>query len=179
MRSVRTCHTCNFQDMYEWKTARPTISRKAGYAPDFGSPIWNSQILGILTLTVKFSLKETKAALKGQYYFVQCIKGVFAHFSTTPDNFIRFPKTTDEVRRLLKTSEELSKHLTLFYAKTINIKTLNPIQTLSTRDRSSYFEIFKILKLPKMLKPSKNLNTNLQGPVVQKVDNAFHRINLN
>ena len=75
-----------------------------------------------VTLTVKFSLNETKAALKSQYYFVQCIKGVFGHFSKVPDNFRRFPKTTEDVWRLLKTSEELSKHLTLFYPKTMNIK---------------------------------------------------------
>ena len=35
MRSVRTSHACNFQDLCKWKSARPTTSRKAGYAPDF------------------------------------------------------------------------------------------------------------------------------------------------
>ena len=33
MRTVRTSHECNFQDMWKWKSARPTTSRKAGYAP--------------------------------------------------------------------------------------------------------------------------------------------------
>ena len=33
MRSVRTSHACNFQDMWKWKSARPTHSWKAGYAP--------------------------------------------------------------------------------------------------------------------------------------------------
>ena len=33
MRSVRTGHACNFQDMWKWKSARPTNYRKAGNAP--------------------------------------------------------------------------------------------------------------------------------------------------
>ena len=28
MRSVHTSHTCNFQDMWKWKSARPTTSQK-------------------------------------------------------------------------------------------------------------------------------------------------------
>ena len=28
-------HACNFHDMRKWKSARPTTSRKAGYAPDW------------------------------------------------------------------------------------------------------------------------------------------------
>ena len=35
MRSVRSSHACNFQDMCKCKSARPTTVRKAGYAPDF------------------------------------------------------------------------------------------------------------------------------------------------
>ena len=31
--SVRTGHACNFQDMWKWKSARSTTSRKAGYVP--------------------------------------------------------------------------------------------------------------------------------------------------
>ena len=34
VRSVRTSHECNFQDMWKRKSARPTTSRKAGYAPE-------------------------------------------------------------------------------------------------------------------------------------------------
>ena len=28
-----TCHACNFQDAWKWKSARPTTSQKASYAP--------------------------------------------------------------------------------------------------------------------------------------------------
>ena len=31
--SVRTGHACNFQDMWKWKSARPTTNRTAGYVP--------------------------------------------------------------------------------------------------------------------------------------------------
>ena len=34
VRSVRTSHVCIFQDVWKWKSARPTTSRKSGYAPD-------------------------------------------------------------------------------------------------------------------------------------------------
>ena len=33
VRSVRTRHACNFQDMWKRKAARPTNTRQAGYAP--------------------------------------------------------------------------------------------------------------------------------------------------
>ena len=33
VKSVRTSHACNFQDMWKRKSARPTTNRKAGYAP--------------------------------------------------------------------------------------------------------------------------------------------------
>ena len=34
-RSVRrVSHACNFQDLWKWKSAKPTTIRKAGYAPD-------------------------------------------------------------------------------------------------------------------------------------------------
>ena len=33
LRSVRTSHACNFQDMRKWNSGRPTTSRKAGYVP--------------------------------------------------------------------------------------------------------------------------------------------------
>ena len=32
-QSVGEVSTCNFQDMWKWKSARPRTSRKAGYAP--------------------------------------------------------------------------------------------------------------------------------------------------
>ena len=32
VRSVHTSHTCHFHDMWKWKSARPTNSKKAGYA---------------------------------------------------------------------------------------------------------------------------------------------------
>ena len=36
LKSLRAqSHACNFQDMWKWKSARPTTSRKAGYAPDW------------------------------------------------------------------------------------------------------------------------------------------------
>ena len=36
LKSLRAqSHACNFQDMWKWKPARPTTSRKAGYAPDW------------------------------------------------------------------------------------------------------------------------------------------------
>ena len=33
VRSVRTSHACNFQDIWKWLSARPTSSRKACHAP--------------------------------------------------------------------------------------------------------------------------------------------------
>ena len=33
VRSARTSHACNFQDMWKSKSATPTTSRKAGYTP--------------------------------------------------------------------------------------------------------------------------------------------------
>ena len=36
VRSLRTSHACNFQDMSKNKSARPTTSRKAGYSPEDG-----------------------------------------------------------------------------------------------------------------------------------------------
>ena len=36
LKSLRAqSHACNIQDMWKWKSARPTTSRKAGYAPDW------------------------------------------------------------------------------------------------------------------------------------------------
>ena len=36
LKSLRAqSYACNFQDMWKWKSARPTTSRKAGYAPDW------------------------------------------------------------------------------------------------------------------------------------------------
>ena len=36
LKSLRAqSQACNFQDMWKWKSARPTTSRKAGYAPDW------------------------------------------------------------------------------------------------------------------------------------------------
>ena len=36
LKSLRAqSHACNFQDTWKWKSARPTTSRKAGYAPDW------------------------------------------------------------------------------------------------------------------------------------------------
>ena len=36
LKSLRAqSHACNFQDMWKWKSARPTTSTKAGYAPDW------------------------------------------------------------------------------------------------------------------------------------------------
>ena len=36
LKSLRAqSHACNFKDMWKWKSARPTTSRKAGYAPDW------------------------------------------------------------------------------------------------------------------------------------------------
>ena len=36
LKSLRAqSHACNFQDMWKWKSARPTTSRKTGYAPDW------------------------------------------------------------------------------------------------------------------------------------------------
>ena len=33
VRPVRTTHACNVQDVWKSRSARPTTSRKAGYAP--------------------------------------------------------------------------------------------------------------------------------------------------
>ena len=33
VRSVHTSHACSFQDMWKWKSVKPTTSPKAGYAP--------------------------------------------------------------------------------------------------------------------------------------------------
>ena len=33
VRSVRSSHACNSQDMWKWKSVKPTTSPKAGYAP--------------------------------------------------------------------------------------------------------------------------------------------------
>ena len=35
MRTVLTSHACNFQDIWKWKSARPTTGRKAGYTPEW------------------------------------------------------------------------------------------------------------------------------------------------
>ena len=34
MRSEHSTHASYFQEMWKWKSARPTTSQKAGYAPD-------------------------------------------------------------------------------------------------------------------------------------------------
>ena len=33
VKSVRTSYACNSQDMWKWKSARPTTNRKTGYTP--------------------------------------------------------------------------------------------------------------------------------------------------
>ena len=67
------------------------------------------QLTGILTLTVKNSLKN------GLVY-----QGGFGHLSTIPDYFRRFPKATDDSQRLTKRSDHCRR------------RPKNPPQTLNS-----------------------------------------------
>ena len=54
----------------------------------------------------------------------QIISEDFRRLPTIPEDRQRFPRTNEKVRLLSKMSEEPSKHLTVFFSKTVNIKKL-------------------------------------------------------
>ena len=53
MRSEHSTHASYFQDRWKWKSARPTTSRKAGYAPDENCQ--NEALIRVDTVHVNFS----------------------------------------------------------------------------------------------------------------------------
>ena len=101
-------------------------------------------ILGILTLTIKNSFKKeifSRKKPKRLQKFCLVYQGVFGHlqFRVISDDFRMlstiledgriFPKTSVEVRPLPKMSEESSKHLTVFFSETVDIKKLANLTT--------------------------------------------------
>ena len=63
IRSVRTNQACNFQDI-EWKSARPTTSRKAGFAP---TRYWIQD-----SLSVEFWIPKSRIPNSGNKNFCIC-----------------------------------------------------------------------------------------------------------
>ena len=61
VRSVCVNQACNVQDMWKWKSARPTTSRKAGYAPA-SYWIWDS-------LSVEFWIPKSRIWNSGNKNF--------------------------------------------------------------------------------------------------------------
>ena len=60
------------------------------------------------TVTINFSLKETKMASKRPIFFCLVYQEIFSHFPTIPNHLGRFPKTTEDFRG------EIRKFLTTF-----------------------------------------------------------------
>ena len=79
VRSLRTSHAYNFQDMYKWKSARPTTSRKAGYAPE------------LYTLSLEFTSLENVSILVFQLLnltlFAEHFQLALSDYTVKPCNF--------------------------------------------------------------------------------------------
>ena len=81
MRSVRTSHAFNFQDMWKWKSARPTTSQKTGLLPSpCTESYWESSGTFIIITngqgTGKIFLAVTRFHYKEGFFIYFAIIGV-------------------------------------------------------------------------------------------------------